>query len=77
VNAKSPELKRAKGATPQVGKCPEPARRAVIAFPTRAAAACEGESAKSIPNPSLFQSKDEPGEEPGRWVEEAPFRFRF
>ncbi len=53
MNAKSPELKRAKGATPQVGKCPEPARRAVIAFPTRAAAACEGESAKSIPTPGL------------------------
>src|ERR1035437_7979146 len=31
--------------------------------------------AKNIP--SLFQSKDEPGEAPGTVVEEAPFRGRF
>ena len=28
-------------------------------------------------NPSLFQSKNEPGEAPGTVMEEAPFRFRF
>lgn len=28
-------------------------------------------------NHSLFQSKDEPGEEGWTVVEEAPFRFRF
>jgi hypothetical protein len=32
---------------------------------------------RTIQASSLFQSKNEPGEEPGRVVEEAPFRFRF